>query len=486
MESDSFMHADPGHFLQQLAMAVCQQKERLQQVPVTALAPTQTQLPPNATTAGPPSEQMLQNALASLRRIPAETDPAAATATDAANSIAAANSCASANRNSRPSDPFGPKLSTSTTRDSFEPTVYLDDLGIGAACKSKCSLYNRASQSMRPSFAPAIAECVEQEALSLTPSPWRRPSMTSAQHSTAATSAARSISLAPPAGSPHMAATTAPHSNMGTGLPGSHTSHKACTPATPGSASVGLDTLKPTIAPPASSPHVAACQSNQGHGSHTSQKACTAATPGSVSVGLHTLNPTPSPAAAQSVQQHESRQPMSHVAPAYAGTPAASVGVATGQENKSPQQLQQTQQVDLAEYLRQKHILSRLQTLLPEGSVDVLEDVEGFLSQVKKRMGLVDSNENKALVEGCVKRHANANAKSPGLSIAASALTVQQELKRGLGQGKDLMTVRSSAPQATTVSRMSAPVHLNPPEHSQVRTVPYSSTAVNLHWSGHA
>ena len=123
--------------MQQLAMAVSQKEERLKHVPVNA-APAHN---PTATVGGPPSAQVLQNALASLRRVPAE-------APDVAEDVPADNFAVDAN--TRPSDPFARKFSTSTTRSSFEPTVYLGDMGV----QRMSGMYHRESQSMRPSCAP--------------------------------------------------------------------------------------------------------------------------------------------------------------------------------------------------------------------------------------------------------------------------------------------------------------------------------------------
>lgn len=432
---ESLFHADPRDFLQQLAMAVRQQNERLQQVQVTT-DPVQTQ--PTQNHAGsPPSQQMLQNALATLKCVPAEAAPPA----DAAIS--------------RPSDPFARNLSIATTRDSFEPTVYLDDLGV----TGKSSMYKRASQSMRPSFAPVLAEHAEQESLrrsALAPEVSSSPAVLPDTERCVQAIPSNSTTPAVSVYGSHQAQVSQrlsiQSSFAGRTPVGAQPSRAAATPGTiaSGQQSAAASVARSiSLAQQAVSPHVAS-QSNCGAGSYSS-KPCT--TPGSVSVGLHTLKPTLPPSAAQSV--HDVRQPKPYVASDYARTPAS---VGTGQEMKSRQH-SQTQQVDLAEFLRLKYILSRVQTLLPEGCADVSQDVEGFLAQVKKCMVPLGSDPS-----------VEPGAQSPAPSITASALTVQQEMKKGLGKGKDLMMVRQSAPQATTVSRLSGPAGSNTPKRSRVRT----------------
>lgn len=500
-------------------MAVTQQKARLQQVSVTAASTPN----PTATTnaAGAPSQQMLQNALASLRRVspwaPEPTYAAEVTLSD--NFVVATDT--------RQSDPFARKLSTSTSRSSFEPTVYLADLGI----QRMSGMHHRDSQSMRPSFAP-VPEYEEPEAFARevtgsvsmspmcssgqvaaagkrsnsenavvenaavqsvpanasTPVSTIQPAQASPSFQTdmkksvmgrvhdavvvmqpeAAASCAGAVARVAPAGS-HVSVPEASQPqplqeqsisfSPGNGAafdfkpPGS-----AATPSasplsaapTPNHSITASQARSISFAPPGLTPEVTD-KNMPGNFSNAGKELLTQ---GSLSVRLQNPSATPD-VASRSVMAGSHRASYVASAGAAHSARAESAAQVSHMHQQSPAVLGSN-----AEVLRLQYILSRVQTVLPEGSADVFQDVEGFISQLMQRMVPFGSG----FVAG-----ANADVQLPEASVAASTLTVQQELKRGLGRGKDLMMVRRSAPQATTVSRLSAPVGSHSRSRSRVR-----------------
>jgi hypothetical protein len=97
---------------------------------------------------GPPSAQQLQSALASLRHVPVTSAEAVDNVQGVAGDVGASQHW--------PSDAWARKMSTSTSRSSFEPTVYIGDVN------RMSSMFNRAS--MRPSCAPVPEMSVAREA----------------------------------------------------------------------------------------------------------------------------------------------------------------------------------------------------------------------------------------------------------------------------------------------------------------------------------
>ena len=160
---------------------------------------------------------------------------------------------------------------------------------------------------------------------------------------------------------------------------------------------------------------------------------------GSVSVGLRNPGDTPEVASGVVGDRRLSRFASAGVMHSARAESAAPV---SQPQQKSPMM----RDTSSAEVQQLRYILSRVQTLLP--AADLYEDVEAFVAQATRRM---------ATFEGGAAAGGTPDVHAAEPSMAASALTVQQELKRGLGRGKDLMMVRRSAPQATTVSCVSAP-----------------------------
>ena len=175
---------------------------------------------------------------------------------------------------------------------------------------------------------------------------------------------------------------------------------------------------------------------------------------GSISLGLQNPDATPEVASVVAGGHRLSRVAS---AGAMHSARAESAAQTSQLQHKSPAILD----AHRAEVQRLQFILSRVQTILPEGSANVYKDVDDFVAQVKQRMVPL----GRGIAAG-----GTPDVHAAECSMTASAMTVQQEWKRGLGRGKDLMMVHKSAPQASTVSHLCVPPGSHSRPRSRVRT----------------